>query len=281
VPDLNRKYNEEEIAALLERTAQLQADDATTDRLSSQGLSLSELESIASEAGLDPEYLHRAALEIESNGKKGFQKRTKTHIYIQRYLPSELSEDLWEEMVFELRGSFGGSDLTGSALIGNGVVEQIGRSREWRHMSSLGVQTSVLLRPYKEGTRIEMSQLVGVGSPKTEAITYGLILSLIPAFILAVTMGKSLPIGVISLAGFMALLVPLVYYFDTRWRDQKLIKLESVANRLVEMASETSDQVFSGNEMNLAAKAPNILDGEDEGHAPESVQAQRDKRARS
>ena len=80
MPDPNRIYNEEEIASLLERTAQLQADDATADKLSSQGLSLSELEGIASEAGLDPEYLHRAAIEIESTGKKGFKKRTKTHI---------------------------------------------------------------------------------------------------------------------------------------------------------------------------------------------------------
>jgi len=126
MPDPSRKYDEMEIAALLERTAQLQADDATTERLSPQGLSLAELEGIASEAGLDPEYLHRAALEIESNGKKGFQKRTSTHIHSRRHVPSELSEDLWEEMVFELRSSFGGTtttDFAGSAAIGNSFVE--------------------------------------------------------------------------------------------------------------------------------------------------------------
>lgn len=281
MPDPNRKYNEKEIFSLLERTAQLQAEDARADKMSSQGLSLSELEGIAAEAGLDLEYLHRAALEIESTGKKGFQKRTKTHVHTQRYFSSELSEDLWEEFVFELRRSFGASlDLT-SGSIGNGVVEQIGRSREWRHTSSLGVHTSVLLRPYKEGTRIEMSQMVGIGSPKTEAITYGFLLSLIPAFILAVTLGKSMLIGIVSLAIIMAFLIPLVYYLDTRWRDKKLTKLESVANRLVEMASEKSAMASSGIEKELEIEAPSMLGIGEDDHAQASVQAHRDRRTRS
>jgi len=120
-----------------------------------------------------------------------------------------------------------------------------------------------------------------MGSPKTESITYGFLLSLIPAFILAVTMGKSLPIGVVSLAVIMALLTPLVYYLDTRWRDKKLTKLESVANRLVEMATEKTAPVSSGTEIKSRANAQNILDVEEEDHALESVQAQRDRRTRS
>ena len=126
-----------------------------------------------------------------------------------------------------------------------------------------------------------MSQMVGMGSPRTEAIIYGFLLSIIPAFILGVSLGKSLLIGVISLAVIMAFLIPLVYYLDTRWRDKKLTQLESVANRLVEMASKKSALVSSGIEKNLDTKAPSILDIEEDDHAPESVQAHRNRRTRS
>lgn len=276
MPDPNRTYNKEEIAVLLERTAQLQAEDARADNSSSQGLSLSELESIAREAGLAPEYLHRAALEIESAGTKGFQKRTKTHVHTQRYLPSEWSEELWEEFVFELRRSFGAS-LDPMA----GTVEQIGRSREWRHTSSLGVQTSVLLRPYKEGTRIEMSQLVGQSSPKAEAVSYGTILALIPALIVAGTMGKSLVIGAISLVAFMAVLIPLIYFLDIRWRDKKLTNLDALANRLVKVASEKAALVSPGLKKETETKASRILDLEEDATAPTSVQTHHERRMRS
>jgi hypothetical protein len=47
MPDPNRTYTEKEIAKLLERTAQLQADDVRDEQPSTSGLSLSELEAIA------------------------------------------------------------------------------------------------------------------------------------------------------------------------------------------------------------------------------------------
>ena len=240
MPDPTRKYTEEEIAALLKRTAELQADDARNEQHSSQGLSLAELEDIAADAGLDAAYLHQAALEIESSGKKGFEKRTKTHIRVQRFLSTELDEDLWEEMVFELRRTFGSSshiDMSGLGAFGMGTVEQIGRSREWRHTSAMGVQTSVLARPHKGGTRIELSQMVGLGSPRTEAIGYGMFLAMIPAFIAAVAAGKSLTVGIIAFLVSLLACVPLVYRLDTGWREKKLAGLEDAADLLVGLSS--------------------------------------------
>ena len=240
MPNPNRTYTEKEIAALLERTAQLQADDARDESPTSNGLSLAELEGIAAEAGLDPEYLHRAALEIESKGKKGFQKRTKTHIRAQRFLSAELDDVLWEEFVFELRNSFEGSpsaDLSGMGSYGKGIVEQIGRSREWRHTSLSGVHTSVLLRPYKDGTRIEMSQRVGLGSPTAEASVYGFMSAILPTLI-AAGITKSFTVAAIAMALSLIAFIPLVYFLDVRWRDKKLTKLEAAADRLVDLAHQ-------------------------------------------
>jgi hypothetical protein len=142
----------------------------------------------------------------------------------------------------------------------------------------MGVHTSVLLRPYKEGTRIEMSQKVGAGSPKSEAIGYGFLLSILPAFILALIFGKSLLIGAVSLPLIMAMLAPLVYLLDMRWRDKKLANLESVAERLVKLGNEKATLASPIIEPRLETTTTSgMLELEDEELAPEAVRTQRTK----
>ena len=70
MPEANRTYSDKEIAALLERTAQLQAEEAESADKTREGLNLTELELIARDAGLDPHFLHRAAIELEHAGGK-------------------------------------------------------------------------------------------------------------------------------------------------------------------------------------------------------------------
>jgi len=233
----NRTYSEEEIAALLQRSAQLQADDARSEKKSqSAGLTLTELETIATESGLDPSYLHRAALEMEvSKGKPSMPKKSDTHIYVDRVFSGELTDEIWEEIVFELRRKYesSSSDLYGSTL-GKGITEQIGRSREWRITSFSGVQTIVLFRPAKKGTRVELSQRVGVASTKVESILYGAFTAFFPALI-ALAATKSLAWGSAWLLALTALLIPVVYYLDTLWRNKKLRQLNETGDRLIEM----------------------------------------------
>ena len=232
----NRTYSEQEIAALLQRSAQLQADDARSEKNTSEGLTLNELEAIAGESGLDPAYLHRAALEMEmSSGKATMPKKTETHIYADRFFTGELTDDIWEEIVFELRRKYESStaEMYGST-IGKGISEQIGRSREWRITSVSGVQTSILFRPYKKGTRIELSQRVGIGSTRTESIAYGVFTAVFPALI-ALAATKSPAWGAASFAAFSALFIPIVYYLDTAWRNKKLRQLNETGDRLVDL----------------------------------------------
>lgn len=234
MPSPNRTYSEKEIAALLERTAQLQAEQAEAVDRHREGLSLSELEAIASEAGLDPQFLHRAALELEhSAGKPLGKNKTNTHIRVDRVLPSDLSDEEWEDIIFALRRRFDTDslDLSGLGTYGRGKVEQIGRSREWRHSSMSGVQTSVLFRPHRNGTSMEISQLVGFAGPKASAWGIGTPFAVLFATIMG-AIAKGVLIGAAALVGWMVLLVPLIYYVDTRWREKKHHQLVELADEL-------------------------------------------------
>lgn len=109
-----------------------------------------------------------------------------------------------------------------------------------------GISTSVLLRPHKKGTRMEISQRVGLGSTMAESIVYSSILT----FFIAVTTGaiaKSLLIGGLSAIGLMALFVPLIYWLDTRWREKK-------HNQLNELADQIQDILMSDVAKTMAAE---------------------------
>jgi|GEM_PF-764082 len=255
--DAHRTYSEKEIAALLKRTAQLQAEEVEAADENRSGLSLSELESIAGEAGLDPQFLHRAALELEhAAGKPLGKNKTKTHVRVDRVLPSTLTDDEWEEVVFALKRRFESQSYDmglGMGSYGKGTMEQIGRSREWRHTSLSGVQTTVLLRPHKKGTNMEISQRVGFGSTKTESWAYGLPFAMMFALITGAVF-KSALIGLAAMIGWTALLVPLTHYLDTRWREKKHNALVELADELEHIVMMDSGSYVSSRRENLRAE---------------------------
>ena len=248
MPDPNRTYTEKEIQALLERTAQLQAQEAESPDNDQEGLSLAELEAIAGDAGLDPQFLHRAALEMEHSGGKPIGKnKTKTHVRVDRVLPSDLTDDEWEDIIFVLKRRFEDQSYDmdmglGLGSYGRGKIEQIGRSREWRHTSLSGVQTSVLLRPHKKGTSLEISQRVGIGSTKTESWAYGTPFALLFAIMIG-AIAKSVLLGSVAMVGLTALIVPLVFYLDTQWREKKHDKLVEVADEIQQIVMRDGGQV--------------------------------------
>jgi hypothetical protein len=248
MPDPNRTYTEKEIQALLERTAQLQAQEAESPDSDQEGLSLAELEAIAGDAGLDPQFLHRAALEMEHSGGKPIGKnKTKTHVRVDRVLPSDLSDEEWEDIVFALKRRYESDSYDmdmglGMGSYGRGKIEQIGRSREWRHTSLSGVQTSVLLRPHKKGTSLEISQRVGIGSTKTESWAYGTPFAILFAVIIG-AIAKSVLLGSVALVGLTALFVPLVFYLDTQWREKKHNTLVEVADELQQIVMRDAGDV--------------------------------------
>ena len=106
MPD--RIYTEQEVAALLERAAELQAQAARRNE-HRPGLSLAELEDVAAEAGLDPSLLRQAAGELDEPGRPLLDRSagtTATHVSVERRVPGTFTPEAWEDVVAELRHRF-------------------------------------------------------------------------------------------------------------------------------------------------------------------------------
>ena len=230
-----RTYSKEEIAALLERAAELHALEANsiTDK---PGLTLSEIEEIASDSGIDPLLVRQAATEISGAPRVSSLKTkdtTATHNIVERIIPGSLPPDVWEDIVFELRHRYendlnkmmGGSDST---------TEQIGRSVQWKHTSVSGIETRVLIRPRGNKLHLILRQMVGWGGSWAESITYGSIL----AFLAGAFSGgptDSVLIGSIVLIATLAIAIPLIYWADQTWRKKKHRELDGLADRISNM----------------------------------------------
>lgn len=240
----NRSYTEEEIAAMLERAAELQTQQSRNSSLRSS-LSFSELEEIAAEAGIDPANLRQAAEELDSPGKVLLDKSSgtnATHIFVERTISGPLSLDAWEDVVAELSHRFD-SDLGAGmgTTHGKSSTQQIGRSVEWKHTSVSGIETRVLVRPNGDHLRIRLSQRVGLGSTTTESIMYGSITSMLIGAITG-AIAQSGPIGLAVFFVSLLATVPLVNYADKKWRGKKHRELHVLGDQVASMLATAGQQ---------------------------------------
>src|SRR5690606_14378349 len=84
-----RTYSEQEVRDVLQRAAELQMHAARRVD-NSVGLTLSELEQIAHESGLDPTFVRQAASEFDEPAHDLFSSSTgttPTHVIIERWVP--------------------------------------------------------------------------------------------------------------------------------------------------------------------------------------------------
>ncbi len=123
-PENERLYSEEEIGSILRRSAKLQTE---TDTSGTTGLTLRELKHIASEAGIDPEHVEAASLDLE----RGVAEKDESVGSVLLPLTSdethlvrgEIDPDRWEDVVSEIRSLFGEF----------GTVGQVGGQLSWGH----------------------------------------------------------------------------------------------------------------------------------------------------
>ncbi|MCZ6705279.1 MAG: hypothetical protein O6942_05205 [Bacteroidetes bacterium] len=142
-----RLYNEKEIGAILKRTAELSKD---ADVENSDGLSLEELKQLASEAGLDPELVVRAATEFSvgsSKPEKGnFFGGPLSHSR-EIELDVEVDHDTWESMLPVIREHFKDP----------GIVQNRAGAFEWtRNRWDDGTKGHVSVQKIKGGSRLHV-----------------------------------------------------------------------------------------------------------------------------
>jgi len=100
--NLPRLYDEKEVGRLIKRATELQREEPMRAAVSG-GLSLDELADIAAEAGIDPRYLRRAALELDSGvGGSTLGSRftgEQTVLFGEAVIPGELPKSGFERLV--------------------------------------------------------------------------------------------------------------------------------------------------------------------------------------
>ncbi len=99
-------YDEKEIGSILKRAAELSHNDAGSDSL---GLSLEELQQLGKEAGINPDFILKAATEIGAQKSRSEGKNFyggPVSYSSELVLEGEITASDWEEMLVKVRDCF-------------------------------------------------------------------------------------------------------------------------------------------------------------------------------
>ena len=142
----DRRFNEEEVAAILKDAAEAQYSD---NRLlpSSGGLTLAEIQSIGREVGISPDMIQKSAQRF-----KPMQQPTRRLLGLPLGVAQtvefdrKLTDQEWERIVVDLRETFEAQ----------GVVRQQGSLRQWTNGN-----LQALLEPTATGQRLRLRTVKG------------------------------------------------------------------------------------------------------------------------
>ena len=142
----DRRFNEEEVAAILKDAAEAQYSD---DRLlpSSGGLTLAELQSIGREVGISPEMIQKSAQRFKP-AQQPTRKLLGLPLGVAQTVEFDrkLTDAEWERIVADLRETFEAQ----------GVVKQQGSLRQWTNGN-----LQAMLEPTATGQRLRMRTVKG------------------------------------------------------------------------------------------------------------------------
>jgi hypothetical protein len=145
-----RRYNEDEVAAIFERAAETQ--QVTRRQAGSRpGMTLSELQEIGREVGIAPEAVASAARSLEVASPAPVRRFLGVPIGVARTVELErrLSEEEWERLVIDLR----------ETLDARGKVTTEGSFRQWTNGN-----LQALLEPTSTGHRLRLRTFKGSAS---------------------------------------------------------------------------------------------------------------------
>jgi len=142
----DRRFSEEEVAAILKDAAEAQYSD---DRLlpSSGGLTLAELQSIGREVGISPEMIQKSAQRFKP-AQQPTRKLLGLPLGVAQTVEFDrkLTDAEWERIVADLRETFEAQ----------GVVRQQGSLRQWTNGN-----LQAMLEPTATGQRLRMRTVKG------------------------------------------------------------------------------------------------------------------------
>lgn len=201
--NLPRLYGEKEIGQILQRAAELQHEEPPAP--SADSMTLQELEDIAAEAGIDPAYLRRAALEVDigTAERSTWAKFVGEELLLVKEItvPGELREDGFECIVGVIER--GTSE--------HGQSSMLGRTLTWRGETSskyAKLQLTVASRDGQTSVRLEENltksagEIFGISIPFFGAV--GTVFGVGLAGVTHWAVGPLVPLAAMSLAYFGA-----------------------------------------------------------------------------
>jgi len=216
-----RRYDENEIAEILERATQEDSAATPSTGGGSRGLTLAELQDIGSEVGIAPARIAEAAKAFGSpdsvGASKTFLGAPRSVSRIVR-IPRALDEDEWTRLVVDLRETFG--------AVGNVKIQ--GRLRSWNNGN-----LQVHVEPDGEAYRVRMRTLKGRTGP---AVAIGTFFTFVSALLLIMTLlgGGNIRDLVMALAYGVAGVGQLAYTRATLpgWALERAGQMEGLAERI-------------------------------------------------
>ena len=225
---VERRYSEQEIAAIFERAAEEQKSAQQT--LHGEGLTLAELQQIGAEAGLLPEFVARAAAASEQKITV-LPRRTYLGLPIgvarTAEWPGPFTDADWDRLVADLRGTFHA----------RGKVSREGGLRTWRNGN-----LQAIVEPTDTGHRLRLQTTKG---DATGGIGVGLTFFVIGLVgVLATWFGIQGLAGLGEAAGLFMLMGAVVAGFQAlqlpRWAQERARQMDAVAARLLEQRMTTA-----------------------------------------
>ena len=259
LPPKERKFSDEEVALIIKRAAELQQTEQVEQEPAST-MSLAEVEQIASEAGIDPRLIRRAAQGLERpqevNRPSAFAGAP-TRLVFERVVDGEIQVEDFELLVAEIRRAMGE----------NGIPSVIGKSLAWTSDSRGGrrrnvgrhVDISVVSRGGITTIRAEeelrnlagglFGGIMGGGGGGTAGISVGI----------GMEVFQSLPVGLGIWAAAIAASYALARTLFTRASMRRENELRTLIDKLEAQVTEVvasrtpSDQISAGAARSLAA----------------------------
>lgn len=226
-----RRYHEEEVEEIFDLAASSRPELGRPSVSNEGGLTLSELQEVGAEVGMEPRQIAEAAFAVDTR-REVLPRRTFVGMPISAGrvvdLPRALTDREWDILVGELRETFGA----------RGHVASHGGIREWTNGN-----LHAFLEPTATGDRLRLGTEKGNAVPSISAGIAGLVLGLLLIWLFVFEeLGRAslvIPVLMTWLGGgalvASALRLP-------RWANQREEQFGYIAGRVGALVGETDSQ---------------------------------------
>jgi hypothetical protein len=218
----DRRYDEAEVAAIFERAAEVVQPTERRQPVSSDGMTLAELEEIGREVGIPAERIVQAARSLDRGEPRASRTLLGLPVGVERIidLDRRLSDEEWERLVVDLRETFDA----------RGRVASEGSLRQWSNGN-----LQALLEPTATGYRVRLRTLKGDARARLVgglAMLGGGAVAAGAAVLLGALgdAGMVMAIGTLGVAG--AMMAGTAVATLPRWARVRQAQMEDIARRL-------------------------------------------------